>query len=130
MPWTIAAMLSTLDDESDGRVVTAPFDDRLASSLTAVIRSLAKAECTLDDVALAGAWIGAGGLAFMSDGVSLPWLAKIGNLSDAIGKARRWDEDGRPHIDDGGGRRHEATTEHRPEHQVIRFGSDGKRAAS
>lgn len=105
MPWTIAAHLAELDAASCGRVVISPFDDTFSKPLTATIRSLSASGCTLRDVALAGEWINAGGLGFMTDGVGLAWLAKGGNVSDAIGKARVWDANGRPRVSQPGDRR-------------------------
>ncbi len=99
LPWTIAAMLESLDAESNGRVIVAPFVAGLATPLTAVIRELAGGGCEWQDVPMVGQWIAAGGCDWMRDGVDLRWLATAGNLAGAIGKARRWDEEGRPSID-------------------------------
>lgn len=95
LPFTIADLLGALRDSSQGRIAVEPFDRRLASPLTAVIRQCAAASVTLDDVHLAGQWIAAGGLSWMS-AVDTGWIAKVGALMGAVANARSWAAQGKP----------------------------------
>lgn len=94
LPFTVDAMLSTLDEASSGRVSSKTFDPRLASSLTSTIRALDEIGYGLADVKLAGEWVAAGGLAYRND-LGARWAATTGSLADAIGSARQWDSTGR-----------------------------------
>lgn len=87
MPWTIGDMFDVFDAHSNGRVITAPFDDRLAPALSAAIRAAAKSGVTLADVETAAKWLGSGGNGFMRDGVGQRYLAGVGNLVELVGKA-------------------------------------------
>ena len=97
LPFTVGELLLVLGQKSAGQVVIEPFDRRLAPAITKVIRQCAAENVTLDDVEAAAAWIGAGGLAWMSD-LDPRWVAKAGNLFGAVGAARRWIGQGRPVI--------------------------------
>ncbi len=96
LPFTIAAMLDALRSPF---VVVEPFDESLAKPLTAVIRSLDAAHVSLDDIALAGAYLAATVPTWgTGEPVGLSWIATAGRLSTAIGKARNWRERGKPGI--------------------------------
>jgi hypothetical protein len=90
MPWTLAELTATLDEASAGKIVVAPFVAALAPPLTLVVRQLAAQNVTLDDIRVVGEWVKAGGCDWMRDPIGLSWLAKAGNLADAVGKARAW----------------------------------------
>lgn len=90
MPWTLAELTAALDEASGGKIVVAPFVAALAPPLTLVVRQLAAQNVTLDDVRVVGEWVKAGGCDWMRDPIGLSWLAKAGNLADAVGKARAW----------------------------------------
>lgn len=98
MPFTIAELLAALAERAKGRVTTSPFPRGLAAPITALIRECEAQGVGLEDARLVGEWIGAGALAFMSEGIGPNWVAKTGNLFDAVGKARGWRDQGRPVI--------------------------------
>jgi hypothetical protein len=84
----VAELLAALGESSGGRFRgTGPFDRRLGAPITAVIRELDGQGLGLDDVRLVGQWLAAGGMAYRDDLGPL-WLAKTGNLIDAIAQAR------------------------------------------
>lgn len=88
MPFTVAELLKALDESSGGRFRgSGPFDRRLGSPITAVIRELDAQGLGLDDVRQVGQWLADGGMAYRTDLGPL-WLAKTGNLIDAIAQAR------------------------------------------
>lgn len=88
MPFTVADLLGALHESSGGRFRgTGPFDRRLGSPITAVIRELDAQGLGLDDVRRVGQWLADGGMAYRDDLGPL-WLAKTGNLIDAIAQAR------------------------------------------
>jgi hypothetical protein len=88
LPFTVAELLAALDESSGGRFRgTGPFDRRLGSPITAVIRELDAQGLGMDDVRQVGQWLASGGMSFRDDLGPL-WLAKTGNLIDAIAQAR------------------------------------------
>jgi hypothetical protein len=88
LPFTVAELLAALDESSGGRFRgTGPFDRRLGSPITAVIRELDAQGLGLADVRLVGQWLADGGMSYRDDLGPL-WLAKTGNLIDAIAQAR------------------------------------------
>lgn len=98
MPCSVGDLLGALRDGSVGRIVTEPFVDHLAVPITLVIRELAKAKVTLPEEArLVGEYVACDGLAWQEP-LGLLWIAKSGNLADAIGKARAWDKGGRKQV--------------------------------
>lgn len=88
LPFTVADLLAALHESSGGRFRgTGPFDRRLGSPLTAVIRELDAQGLGIDDVRQVGQWLADGGMSYRDDLGPL-WLAKTGNLIDAIAQAR------------------------------------------
>lgn len=88
LPFTVRELLTELGTSSGGRFRgTGPFDSRLGSPITAVIRELEAQGLGLDDVRGVGRWLADGGMAYRDDLGPL-WLAKTGNLIDAIAQAR------------------------------------------
>lgn len=98
MPWTIAEWLADLEAAAPARMVLRPFDPGLAKPLTAVIRAVAAMGSSRAETAVVGAWFAAGGEGYLRDGVALAWLAKPGNYTSALAKARAWHTRGRPPI--------------------------------
>lgn len=93
-PFDVKALLTTLGTASGGRVATEPWDVRMAKPLWAVIKACGEAQVTLDDVRIAGEWLAAGGLGYRDD-LGIPWVAKTGELLNAVAKARAWEGAGR-----------------------------------
>lgn len=101
LPFTVADLLGDLHQTSSGLFAKEPFDPGLATPITRVIRVLGDQGMTLIDVGLAGEFIAAGGLG--GHALAPGWVAKTGTLVDAIGKARRWRDEGRPPFRRGNG---------------------------
>lgn len=99
LPFSIADLLAAVASESAGRFAAGPVDDRLADALVATLRACKQAEVTLDDARLVGRWFANGGLGFRTD-LGPVWLAKPGNLLDAIGQARAWRDRGEGRVDE------------------------------
>jgi hypothetical protein len=97
-PWAIKDLLAALRDKCAGRVATEPWDVRMAKPLWAVVDACVAADVTLDDVRLAGEWLAAGGLGYRDD-LGIPWIAKTGELLNAVAKARVWAEAGRGSVE-------------------------------
>jgi hypothetical protein len=91
LPHPIGVYLATIGEASKGKVVVDPFDDRLATPLTATARTIPN----LDDWRLVGEHIAAGAHDWMKTPAGLSWIASAGKLTDAVGQARKWDADGR-----------------------------------
>jgi hypothetical protein len=108
LPFTLRTALEALKETAGMAITLAPFDDALAKPLTRLVRAFPD----LADWKLAGEWLAAGGESWLVDGPDLRWVAKGGNLASAIGKARKWVEDGKGAID--GGRRPRAAGAPRP----------------
>lgn len=97
MPWTIREMLDALSERANGRVLGSDFSRHHAPPLTDVIRELHSKGYGLDDLRLTGEWIGrGGGLHFLTSGVTVSYIAKGGNVLDAIQGAKGWAANGRP----------------------------------
>jgi hypothetical protein len=92
LPFQIADALKALAEASKGKIITAPFDKAFAAPLTEAIRE----HPDLTDWRLVGEHAAAGAFAWMHDPPGLRWLAKSGNLADAIGKAKAWERSGKP----------------------------------
>lgn len=97
LPWSIEQMLSTIAQHARGRFQASPFDGRLTEALVATVRACERSGVTLADLELAGGWLGSGGLAYRSD-LGAAWLARPGNLLDAIAAARAWSGSGKPDL--------------------------------
>jgi hypothetical protein len=97
-PFAIKDLFAALRETSAGRVATTPWDVRMAKPLWDVIEACGQAEVTLEDVRLAGDWLAAGGLGYRDD-LGIPWIAKTGELLNAVAKARLWGEAGRGKVE-------------------------------
>lgn len=97
-PWGVKDLLVTMKATCPERVATEPWDVRMAKPLWAVVDACIAAEVSLDDVRLAGEWLAAGGLGYRDD-LGIPWLAKTGELLNAVAKARVWSQGGRAAIE-------------------------------
>lgn len=87
LPFSVVDMLDTIAAESDGRFAPKPIDERLQDALCATIRACEAAEVGLEDLRAVGRWFASGGLEFRSD-LGPVWVAKPGNLIDAVAQAR------------------------------------------
>jgi hypothetical protein len=101
-PFLIKDLFAALRETCAGRVATEPWDVRMAKPLWAVIDACGEAEVTLEDVRLAGEWLAAGGLGYRDD-LGIPWLAKTGELLNAVAKARVWNAAGRGEVESRNG---------------------------
>lgn len=98
MPCSVRDLLIALREGSVDRILTEPFVANLAVPITLVIRELAEAKVVLPaEARLVGEYVACGGLAWQEP-LGLLWIAKSGNLADAIAKARAWDKGGRPQM--------------------------------
>jgi hypothetical protein len=92
-PFTATEMLEAVAAESHGRFAPGPVDERLHEALSATIRACVTAEVGLPDLRVVGKWLAAGGLAYRSDLGPL-WIAKAGELLNAVGLAKQWQAGG------------------------------------
>lgn len=97
LPFDAPTMLANIAAESAGRFADSPLDGRLLDALYATIRSCAEQQVGLADLRVVGKWLASGGLAFRSD-LGPVWIAKPGNLLDAVGQSRAWVARGSPSI--------------------------------
>lgn len=88
-PFTVAEMLESVAADSAGRFSPGPVDERMQDALCATIRSCVTAEVGLADLRVVGRWLAAGGLAYRTD-LGPPWIAKAGELLNAVGIAKQW----------------------------------------
>lgn len=93
LPFSIGDMLAAIASQSEGRFPDGPMDDRLVDALVATIRACQSSNVQLDDLRLVGRWLANGGLSYRTD-LGPVWLARPGNLLDAVGQARVWRERG------------------------------------
>ena len=104
LPFTVDQLMESLHSGSGGRVITSGCTRELAMAITERVRDLLTMAPvpTLDDVRLAGAFIGAR----WQEGITVgpAWAATKGKLANAISKGREWDAAGRPVPEVGGQR--------------------------
>lgn len=97
LPFSVEVMLATVAAQSGGRFASAPFDGRLTAEMVATIRACERAGATVEDLSLVGTWLAKGGLDYRRD-LGPAWVARPGNLLDAIANARAWAAQGKPDL--------------------------------
>ncbi len=88
LPFTIAQLVETLQRTSAGRFDGTSFVDAQIRPITETIRACADKGVTLVDVAAVGAWLAGGGMAWRKELLGPSWLAKPGQLLEAVMSAR------------------------------------------
>jgi len=103
-PFSVAELLDAVAELAGGRIAVDILDPRIGEDLWRLVAICGETDVTIEDVRLAGEFIGAGYLAYRSD-LDAKWLAKSGSLLGAVSKARTWRDGGRPPMSDKRGPR-------------------------
>jgi hypothetical protein len=95
LPFTIGAALEAVRAAAPDRFA---FDSRLIEPFAKGITNLIRKGVTLDEFALFGEWLAAGGNGWIEGEIGPSWIAS-GRFGDDLAKARQWADRGKPAIE-------------------------------